>query len=91
MARYLITYHGPGMPHDPAAVGAARDAFMVWAQKTGAALVDPGSPIVGSRTVGGPSGGIGPSSKLGNPLHTGRGLTADAADRRVRGPCPHLA
>jgi hypothetical protein len=57
MARYLITYHGPGMPHDPAAVGAAREAFMAWAQKTGAALVDPGSPIAGYRTVGGPAEG----------------------------------
>jgi hypothetical protein len=57
MARYLITYHGPGMPHDPAAVGQARQAFMAWAQKTGAALVDPGSPIAGYRTVGGPAEG----------------------------------
>jgi hypothetical protein len=57
MARYLITYHGPGMPHDPAAVGQAREAFMTWAQKTGAPLVDPGSPIAGYRTIGVPAEG----------------------------------
>ncbi len=58
MARYLITYHGgPGMPQDPAAAGQARQAFVAWAQKTGAALIDPGSPIAGTRTVGGPAEG----------------------------------
>jgi hypothetical protein len=57
MARYLITYHGPGMPLDPAAARQAREAFMAWAQKAGAALVEPGSPIAGYRTVGGPAEG----------------------------------
>ncbi|MFI5262046.1 MAG: hypothetical protein ACHQZR_05795, partial [Candidatus Limnocylindrales bacterium] len=57
MARYLITYHGPGMPHDPAAIGQAREAFLAWAQRAGPALVDPGSPIAARRTVGGPAEG----------------------------------
>ena len=57
MARYLITYHGPGMPHDPAAVQQARQAFMTWADKTGAPLVEPGSPIAGTQTIGAPAEG----------------------------------
>jgi hypothetical protein len=45
MARFLITYIGGGMPHDPELIAQARAAFMVWAQKTGQALVDPGAPV----------------------------------------------
>ena len=51
MPKFLVTYHGSNMPHDPESMARARDAFMQWAGKTGAALVDPGSPIVGARTV----------------------------------------
>ena len=51
MARFLVTYHGPGMPHDPASIATARDAFLAWAAKTGAPLVDPGSPIAGTLTL----------------------------------------
>ena len=39
------------MPHDAEAMAKARDAFMHWAGKTGPALVDPGAPIAGARTV----------------------------------------
>jgi hypothetical protein len=45
MPRFLVTYHGSNMPHDPESMAKARDAFMQWAGKTGRALVDPGSPI----------------------------------------------
>ena len=51
MPRFLVTYHGSNMPHDPESMAKARDAFMQWAGKTGPALVDPGAPIGAARTV----------------------------------------
>ncbi|MEP6753227.1 MAG: hypothetical protein ABI959_10835 [Candidatus Dormiibacterota bacterium] len=51
MPKFLVTYHGSNMPHDPESMTKARDAFMQWAQKTGRALVEPGAPIAGTRTV----------------------------------------
>lgn len=51
MPRFLVTYHGSNMPHDPESMARARDAFMHWAGKTGSALVEPGAPIAGTRTV----------------------------------------
>jgi hypothetical protein len=51
MAKFLVTYHGSNMPHDPESMAKARAAFMQWASKTGRALADPGAPIVAARTV----------------------------------------
>jgi len=51
MPRFLVTYHGSNMPHDPESMAKARDAFVQWAGKTGPALVDPGAPIGAARTV----------------------------------------
>jgi hypothetical protein len=39
------------MPHDPAAVADARNAFLGWAQRAGPPLVEPGAPIVGTVTL----------------------------------------
>jgi hypothetical protein len=54
--KYLVTYHGGGMPTDPAAAERARQAFVQWATGLGVALVDPGAPLANSRTVTG--GGV---------------------------------
>jgi hypothetical protein len=52
MPRFLVTYHGGGeVPHDPVVMEKMRNAFMQWAQKTGAALVEPGAPIAGKKTL----------------------------------------
>lgn len=51
MPKFLVTYHGSNMPHDPASMAKAREAFMQWAGKTGPALKDPGAPIAATRTV----------------------------------------
>jgi hypothetical protein len=51
MARFLVTYHGSEMSHDPESMARAREAFMQWAQKTGDALLDPGSPVQSTKTV----------------------------------------
>lgn len=51
MPKFLVTYHGSNMPHDAESMARAREAFMSWAGKTGPALVDPGAPIAGTRSV----------------------------------------
>ena len=57
MAKYLVTYHGgEGMPSEPAAVQQMMQAFMAWAQRVGAALVDPGAPLAAAKTVS--AGGV---------------------------------
>jgi hypothetical protein len=38
MAKFLVTYHGSEMSHDPEAMAKAREAFLAWAAKTGDAL-----------------------------------------------------
>jgi hypothetical protein len=67
MARFLVTYHGGGMPEGDEARQQAMAAFAQWVSKTGKALVDPGAPLGPSKTVtqgsvkdgpaAGPSGG----------------------------------
>ena len=62
MPRFLITYHGNGMPHDPESMATAREAFMQWAAKTGDALVEPGAPVGSTRTVSSTGTQDGPAS-----------------------------
>jgi hypothetical protein len=51
MPRFLVTYHGSNMPHDPESMAKARDAFMRWARKAGSALAEPGAPVAATKTV----------------------------------------
>jgi len=44
MTKYLITYHGSGMPSDPAVLEQAKAAFGSWVQEAGRAIIDPGAP-----------------------------------------------
>jgi hypothetical protein len=45
MAKFLVTYHGSGMPDDPAMIEQAKAAFGKWLQDAGGAIVDPGAPV----------------------------------------------
>jgi hypothetical protein len=45
MSKYLITYHAPQMPNDPAIMEQAKMAFGKWLQEAGKSVVDPGTPI----------------------------------------------
>lgn len=56
MARFLVTYHGGGMPEDDHARQQAMAAFGQWVASVGAALVDPGAPLGATKTVSG--GGV---------------------------------
>jgi len=56
MAKYLVTYHGSGMPHDPEGVAQAKAAFQKWLGAQGSAVIDPGEPVnmVGQVSNGSP-------------------------------------
>jgi YCII-related domain len=45
MSRFLVTYHGSGMPDDPALMEQAKAAFGNWVAGAGDAIVDPGAPV----------------------------------------------
>ncbi len=45
MTRFLVTYHGSGMPGDPELMEQAKAAFLGWVSVTGNALIDPGAPL----------------------------------------------
>ena len=51
MPRFLVTYHGGGMPESEEERQQAMAAFGAWVGATGKALVDPGAPLGPSRTV----------------------------------------
>jgi hypothetical protein len=62
MARFLVTYHGAGMPADENARQQAMAAFGKWVEQTGKALVDPGAPLGPAKTVSSGSVQDGPAS-----------------------------
>jgi hypothetical protein len=45
MSRFLVTYHGSGMPDDPTLIEQAKAAFGSWVAGAGDAIVDPGAPV----------------------------------------------
>src|SRR5215212_1123820 len=45
MSKFLVTYHGSGMPDDPAMMEQADQAFGSWVMGAGDAIVDPGAPV----------------------------------------------
>lgn len=45
MAKFLVTYVGGGMPHDPELIAQARAAFGAWLAQSGSAVTDPGAPV----------------------------------------------
>ena len=44
MAKFLVTYHGPGHPN-PEEMESARKDFMAWLGNAGPAVTDPGAPV----------------------------------------------
>jgi hypothetical protein len=51
MPKFLVTYHGGGMPASEDERQQAMAAFAAWAALAGEALIDPGAPLGASRTV----------------------------------------
>ena len=63
MARFLVTYHGSGMPEDPEMIEQAKTAFLDWVGHAGDAIVDPGAPLRMVRQVS--SGSPEPAAEIG--------------------------
>ncbi len=51
MAKYLLAYHGGGMPETEEALAASMAAWGAWMGGLGQALVDPGNPVGATTTV----------------------------------------
>jgi hypothetical protein len=55
--KFLVTYVGGGMPHDPGLMAQPRAAFGAWLARSGGAVTDPGAPVhtVARLATGGPA------------------------------------
>ena len=90
MANYLLTYHGGGMPQEPAAQQKLMAAWGEWMGKVGPNLVDGGNPIAQAKTIaanGSVSNGGGPNPVSGYSI-----IKADSLDQAVAAAqgCPIL-
>jgi hypothetical protein len=90
MAKYLLVYHGGGMPEGQEAQEKVMAAWGAWFQNLGPALADGGNPIGQTKTIGG--GGAVSDGGGANPA-TGYSLieanSLDAAVELAKG-CPVL-
>jgi hypothetical protein len=67
MPTYLVTYHGNGgAPPSPPPTPEAREqvmaAFAAWVASVGDAMIDPGAPLAGSKSVSSAGSEDGPAS-----------------------------
>ena len=67
MAKYLLVYHGGGIPESPEAQAKTMAAWGAWFGQLGSAVVDGGNPTGASVTVGAggaatPGGGANPTT-----------------------------
>jgi hypothetical protein len=90
MAKYLLSYHGGGMPESPEERAKVMAAWGAWIEHVGASLVDAGAPVGESTTIAAdgtstPGGGTNPVS--GYSLLDAE--TLDAAIDLAKG-CPIL-
>ena len=91
MTKYLLAYHGGGMPQTPAEQTASMAAWNTWFGALGKAVVDGGNPTGAAKTVG--KGGRISDGGGANPL-TGYSIleaaNLDAAVNLAKG-CPIVA
>ena len=91
MPKYVLAYHGGGMPETPADQEAVMNAWTNWFGTLGAAVVDGGNPTGASATVnadGSVSSGGGANPISGYSLVSADSL--DAATALAKG-CPILS
>ena len=90
MAKYLLVYHGGGMPEGEEAQAKVMAAWGTWFQNLGPALADGGNPTSQTKTIasdGSVSDGGGANPATGYSLIEADGL--DAAVALAKG-CPVL-
>jgi hypothetical protein len=90
MAKYLLVYHGGGMPETPEEQASVMEAWGAWMGALGDRLVDAGNPIGATKSVapkGAVSDGGGPNPASGYSI-----ITADDMDGAVDAAkaCPVL-
>ena len=89
MAKFVLIYHGGGMPENPADVEKVMQAWGAWYAQLGAAVVDPGNPASNTRKIA-PDGSVSedPTGPSGYTI-----LQADSMDQAVEmaKACPVLA
>ncbi|HEX8938532.1 MAG TPA: YciI family protein [Candidatus Limnocylindrales bacterium] len=51
MSKYLLAYHGGGMPSSPEEQQRVLGAWEAWFGRLGAAVADPGNPCGAARTI----------------------------------------
>jgi hypothetical protein len=90
MAKYLLVYHGGGMPETEAERGKVMAAWGEWFQKLGKGIADPGNPVSQTRTVN--TGGSVSDGGGANPASGYSILEADSLDQAVEAAkgCPVL-
>ena len=91
MPKYLLGYHGGGMPATPEEGAKVMAAWGAWIEKMGKAMVDVGNPIGATKTVAA-NGSISEGGGA-NPLSGYSVIEADNLDMAVMMAqgCPHLA
>jgi len=80
VAKYLLVYHGGGMPATDEERNKVMAAWGQWFQTLGGALADPGNPVSQTKTIsdGGAVGGAGSNPPSGYSI-----LEADSLDKAV--------
>ncbi|MDA0366259.1 MAG: YciI family protein [Chloroflexi bacterium] len=91
MPKYLLAYHGGGMPEGEAAQAKEMAAWGAWFQKLGSAVVDGGNPVGASKTVS--AAGAATDGGGANPITGYSVLQADSLQAAVKFAegCPILA
>jgi hypothetical protein len=91
MAKYLLAYHGGGMPETEEEQAKVMAAWGVWMEQLGDKMVDPGNPIGQTRTIG--SDGAVSEGGGKNPVSGYSIISADSLDEAVKaaGSCPVVA
>ena len=91
MAKFLLAYHGGGMPESEEEGARIMEAWGAWMSKVGSALVDPGNPTGNVATVA--SDGTRSQGGGANPITGYSILEADDLDGAVAlvAGCPVLA
>jgi len=89
MAKYLLVYHGGGMPEGQEARDQVMAAWGTWFQNLGPALADGGNPVSQTKTISGTSvsDGGGANAATGYSLIEAENI--DAAVELAKG-CPVL-
>ena len=91
MPKYILGYHGGGMPATPEEGAKVMAAWGKWIGELGAAMVDAGNPVGAARTIaanGSISEGGGANPLTGYSVIEAANL--DAAVKLAKS-CPHLA